>query len=61
MPIDTFAVLAELMCTWNRSDASAYAAVMAELIPPFQALIECYGKAQTVQQKGRETVMDRNK
>lgn len=58
MPIDTFAVLAEIMATWNRSDAMDYAAVMAELIPPFQALNECYAKAQSVQINGKETVME---
>jgi nicotinamidase-related amidase len=61
MPIDTFAVLAELMSTWNRTDAMAYADVMAELIPPFQALNECYAKAQSVQAQGRETIMDQVK
>jgi nicotinamidase-related amidase len=61
MPIDTFAVLAELMSTWNRTDAMEYAAVMAELIPPFQALNECYAKAQSVKEKGAETIMDKVK
>ena len=61
MPIDTFAVLAEIMSTWNRTDAMEYAAVMAELIPPFQALNECYAKAQSVKDKGRETIMDKFK
>lgn len=58
MPIDTFAVLAEIMCTWNRSDAMDFAAIMAELIHPFQSLNECYAKAQSVKEKGRETILD---
>ena len=61
MPIDTFAVLCEIMSTWNRTDAAEYAAVMAELIPPFQALNECYAKAQSVKEKGPETIMDKVK
>ena len=30
MPTDTFAVLAEIMSTWNRADAMEFAAIMAE-------------------------------
>ncbi len=60
VPIDTFAVLAELMSTWNRPDAMEFAQVMFEdLVPPYRALIESYEKAQSVQQSGRETKLDR--
>lgn len=59
MPIDTFAVLAEIMSTWNRPDAMEFAAVMAELMPPFQALSECFQKAQSVLQNGKETNLDK--
>lgn len=61
MPIDTFAVLSEVMSTWNRSDASKFADIMVEhIVPPYRALIESYNKAQSVQQSGLETKMDKN-
>jgi hypothetical protein len=60
MPIDTYAVLAELMSTWNRSDALDFAAVMVDhIVPPYRALMESYDKAQSVQQVGRETKLER--
>jgi nicotinamidase-related amidase len=59
MPIDTFAVLGELMSTWNRPDAMDFAAVMADLLPAARLLMECYDKAQSVQKTGRETKLDR--
>ncbi len=60
MPIDTFAVLAEIMSTWNRPDAMDFAAIMVEdIVPPFRALIESYDKAQSVQKLGRETKLDK--
>lgn len=59
IPVDTFAVLAELMKTWNREDAMDFAAIMVEnLVPPYQALMESYDKAQAVKEKGRETKLD---
>jgi len=60
MPIDTFAVLAELQSTWNRPDAMDFAAIFAEhILPGYRALMECYDKAQSVQKAGRETRLDR--
>ncbi len=60
MPIDTFAVLAEIMSTWNRPDAMNFAAIMVEdIVPPFRALIESYDKAQSVQKHGFETKLDK--
>jgi nicotinamidase-related amidase len=59
MPIDTYAVLAELMSTWNRPDAMDFAAVMVDhLVPPYRALMESYAKAQSVQKDGRETKLE---
>jgi len=59
MPIDTYAVLCELMSTWNRPDAMEFAAVMVEhIVPPYRALMESYDKAQSVQKGGRETKFD---
>jgi hypothetical protein len=50
MPIDTCAVLSELMSTWNRPDAMEFAQVMVDhIIPPFRALMESYDRAQNVQ------------
>ena len=59
MPIDTYAVLAELMSTWNRPDAMDFAAVMVDhIVPPYRALMESYDKAQSVQKEGHETKLD---
>ncbi len=60
MPIDTYAVLAELMSTWNRPDAMDFAQVMVDhIVPPYRALMESYDRAQSVQKTGRETKLDR--
>lgn len=60
IPIDTYAVLAELMSTWNRPDAMDFASVMVEhIVPPYRALMESYAKAQDVQKVGHETKLDR--
>ena len=62
MPTDTFAVLAELMSTWNRPDAMDFAQVMMDdLVPAFHALVESYNKAKSVQEKGMETILDKQK
>ena len=59
IPIDTYAVLCEIMSTWNRPDAGEFAAIMVEhIVPPYLALMESYDKAQSVQKHGRETKMD---
>lgn len=59
-PIDTYAVLAELMATWNRPDAMEFAQVMVDhIVPPYRALMESYDKAQNVQKVGHETKLDR--
>lgn len=59
-PIDTYAVLAELMATWNRSDAMDFAQVMVDhIVPPYRALMESYDKAQKVQKEGRETKLEK--
>ena len=59
MPTDTFAVLGEIMHTWNRADAMEFAAVMVDhLLPHYRLLMESYDKAQTVQVVGRETKLD---
>lgn len=59
MPIDTGAVLGELMSTWNRPDAMDFAEVMVDLLPHYKLLIESYDKAQSVQITGHETKLDR--
>lgn len=59
IPIDTYAVLAEFMSTWNRPDAMDFAQIMVDhIVPPYRALMESYDKAQSVLQKGRETKLD---
>jgi nicotinamidase-related amidase len=60
IPIDMFAVIGEIMETWNRPDAMDFAAIMVDhIVPPFRALMESYDKAQSVQKVGRETKLDR--
>ena len=60
MPIDTYAVLAEVMSTWNREDAMEFAEVMVDhIVPAYRALIESYEKAQKVQRDGHETKLER--
>jgi len=61
MPIDTLAVLCEVMGTWNRPDAMEYAAVMASLMPNYTLLIESYEKARGVAKTGPETDLSRQK
>src|SRR3954468_1510889 len=59
MPVDTYAVLAEIMSTWNRADAMEFATVMVDhLVPHYRLLIESFDKAQSVQKDGRETKLD---
>lgn len=60
MPIDTYAVLAEIMSTWNRTDAFDFANIMVDhIVPPYRALMESYDKAQNVQKNGHETKLDK--
>src|SRR4029077_17575985 len=59
MPIDTYAVLAEIMSTWNREDAMEFATVMVDhIVPHYRLLLESFDKAQSVQRDGRETKLD---
>jgi len=60
IPIDTYAVLCELMGTWNRADAMEFAQIATDhIVPPFRALIESYERAQNVQRVGSETKLAR--
>ncbi|MEP0915179.1 isochorismatase family protein [Leptolyngbya sp. GB1-A1] len=60
MPIDTYAVISELMNTWNRPDAMEFVTVAVDhIVPTYRALMESYDKAQSVQRDGRETKLDR--
>lgn len=50
IPIDTLAVMSELMVTWNRSEALDFANLFADFaMPHYRLLIESYDKAQAVQ------------
>lgn len=58
-PIDTYAVLAEIMSTWNRPDAYDFADIMVDhIVPPYRGLMESYDKAQNVQKNGYETQLE---
>ena len=59
MPVDTLAVLCEVMGTWNREDALQFAEIMVDVMPTYRLLIESYDKAQNVQKVGRETNLDK--
>lgn len=59
-PVDTFAVLSEIMITWNRPDALNFAGITAEYVmPSARLLMESYSKAQSVQRDGFETKLDK--
>ncbi len=48
VPMDMAAVASELQKTWRREDAAQWAEVYTQIFPPYQLLIESYGKAQQV-------------
>jgi len=48
VPMDTAAVASELQRTWHRDDAQEWAQVYTKIFPPYQLLIESYGKALEV-------------
>jgi nicotinamidase-related amidase len=59
IPIDTYAVLCELMSTWNRVDAMDFAAVMVDnILPSYRAVIESYDNAQVVKKTGEKTKLE---
>lgn len=59
VPIDTYAVIAYLMKTWNQKGWNEWRDLMAELIvPKYGNLIESYDKAQQIAKDGPETVLD---
>lgn len=60
MPIDTMAVLAEIMSTWNRPDAMDFAQLMVDIMPPYRGLMESYDEAQKVK-FGQKTKLDKLK
>ncbi|MCA9128026.1 MAG: isochorismatase family protein [Planctomycetales bacterium] len=60
IPTDTFAIVAELMRTWNRAEGSKFAEILAEHVcPEYKCLIESYGKAQQIAKDGPETDLDK--
>lgn len=60
MPIDTYAVVAEIQNTYNRPDWMAYSAIGVDhIVPRYRMLMESYDKAQNVQKVGHETVLDK--
>lgn len=62
IPTDTFAIVAELMQTWNRPEGSRFAEIISNHIcPEYRCLIESYGKAQAVVKDGPETKLDKYK
>ncbi|MGC4005521.1 MAG: hydrolase [Pirellulales bacterium] len=59
IPTDTFAIVAELMRTWNRPEGSKFAEILAEHVcPSYKCLIESFTKAQKVVADGPETHLD---
>ncbi len=62
IPTDTFAIVAELMRTWNREEGSRFAEILAEHVcPEYKCLIESFGKAQEIARTGPETNLEHYK
>ncbi|EUB87735.1 MULTISPECIES: isochorismatase family protein [unclassified Pseudomonas] len=60
IPTDTFAIVAELMQTWNRAEGSRFAEILADHVcPEYKCLMESFGKAQAVVKEGAETHLDK--
>ena len=59
MLVDTYAVLCELMSTWNRADAMDFATIMVDhILPSFRTVIERYDNAHAVQKTGEKTKLE---
>ncbi|HFK5529581.1 TPA: isochorismatase family protein [Elizabethkingia anophelis] len=59
IPIDTYAVVSEIMGTWNRPDGWDFANIGLEhIVPSYRSLMESYQKAQDVARNGKETNLD---
>ena len=59
VPTDTFAIVAELMQTWNRPEGSKFAEILSEHISPeYKCLMESFTKAQCVVHDGPETNLE---
>ncbi|MGV3344410.1 isochorismatase family protein [Enterobacteriaceae bacterium LUAb1] len=59
IPIDTFAIVSELMQTWNRKEGSQFAEILSEHIcPEYKCLMESFSKAQAVVHDGNETNLE---
>lgn len=61
IPTDTFAILAELVRTWNRPEGSRFAELITGFLPEYQCLMESYDKAQAIAKSGPETHLDKYK
>lgn len=61
IPTDTFAMLAELVRTWNRPEGSRFAEIITGFLPEYQCLMESYDKAQAIAKSGPETHLDKYK
>ena len=60
IPTDTFAMVAELMQTWNRPEGSQFAQILADHVcPEYKCLMQSYDKAQAIAQSGPETLLDK--
>ena len=60
IPTDTFAIVAELMQTWNRPEGSRFAEILADHVcPEYKCLMESFSKAQAVMKDGPETHLDK--
>lgn len=60
IPTDTFAVMGELMRTWNRPEGSKFAEILSEHVcPEYKCLMESFEKAQQVAADGPETHLDK--
>ncbi|ROR47733.1 UNVERIFIED_ORG: nicotinamidase-related amidase [Providencia alcalifaciens] len=59
IPMDTFAIVAELMRTWNRAEGSRFGQILADHVcPEYKCLMESFDKAELVAKNGPETNLE---
>jgi len=59
-PIDTFAVMSEIMATWNREDSPQFALIMMQhIIPRYQTLVDFKAGGASAQPKTASTEQEK--
>lgn len=61
IPSDAFAMVAELMRTWNPAEGSRFGAIIADhIVLNYKCLMESFEKAKGLVKLGPETRMDKS-